>query len=642
MPLPGGPAAKFGILYEGRWTVHCMVQVMDEKADSIRLEPPGSDGHGIEFWLSIHGGREYHQAKRQNTAGHWTLSALDNKSVLTDFAAKLNNPEVTCVFVSSNSASQLKELCDRARSSASWSEYDKEFLTADDVRKHFNDLCVRLPNIQRTTIYEYLKRIRTETISDRLLFDMLEMHISTLVEDEPTNVIDVLAEMALERTHHELTAIDIWNHLEDRGFRRRQWDKDPHILKRLYEANERYLSVLRSQALANCMFQRDEAQIIFDILNRPLGQLSVLVTGDAGIGKSTVLLQVIERLQGEGTPILSLRVDRLVHTQLPDEVGEQIGLPGSPAKVIAAVAKGRKCVLVIDQLDALSIASGRNHQLFDCIHEIVLQAQAQSNVHILLACRRFDLDNDDRLRRLTELGKSTKTVHVDRLTHDVVRSAVSAIGMNSKLISSKQLDLLSVPLHLKLLSELEVNHTSAPNFQTTQDLYSHFWNHKQRTIREQVGRPIRWIHVIDALCDYMHNNQTLNAPDAIVEDWLSDTDAMISANVLVVDNNRYSFFHESFFDYAAARRFAAHRQSLVAYLLESNQALFHRTQVRQILHHLRDEEFDRYLNDVLDLLTNSTIRFHIKHLVLALLASLDAPREEEFDILTQFIGGELH
>ncbi len=40
MTLPGGPADRFGNSYEGRWTVRCMIDVLEERADAIRLEPP--------------------------------------------------------------------------------------------------------------------------------------------------------------------------------------------------------------------------------------------------------------------------------------------------------------------------------------------------------------------------------------------------------------------------------------------------------------------------------------------------------------------------------------------------------------------------------------------------------------------------
>ena len=120
MPLPGGPAEKFGNRYEGRWIVACLLDVLDERADSIRLEPPGPEEQGFEFWITKQGIREYHQAKRQHPSGHWTLYTLAEEGVLTNFITRLQDPLVRCVFVSGNAAGQLEELSDRARRSASW------------------------------------------------------------------------------------------------------------------------------------------------------------------------------------------------------------------------------------------------------------------------------------------------------------------------------------------------------------------------------------------------------------------------------------------------------------------------------------------------------------------------------------------
>jgi hypothetical protein len=37
----GGIADKYGNRLEGRWTVHCFVELLKEHADKIDLEPPG-------------------------------------------------------------------------------------------------------------------------------------------------------------------------------------------------------------------------------------------------------------------------------------------------------------------------------------------------------------------------------------------------------------------------------------------------------------------------------------------------------------------------------------------------------------------------------------------------------------------------
>ena len=639
MPLPGGAAEKFGNRYEGRWTVACLLDVMDQKADAIRLEPPGAEEQGFEFWITKQGIREYHQVKRQHSNGHWTLHTLAGQGVLTNFITRLQDPSIHCIFVSGNSAGQLDELSDRARRSASWEEFNATFLQADQWQKNFNRVRQSAPDLQEQEIYERLKRVRAETIGESFLLTTILSRVSTLVDGDPANVVDVLAEMASERVHHELTAQDVWNHLESRGFSRRQWDNDPHVLSAVVEANRRYLDLLRRQAISNTVLPRQEVQTVQGHLKESGGRTGVLLTGEAGIGKSGVMLQVIEELLDAGTPVVAFRADRLEPTQLPDQVGDQIGLPGSPANVLAAVAQGGHCVLVIDQVDALSLASGRNTDLFDCIYEILGQAQAHPNMRILLACRKFDLDNDHRLRGLTDSDGIAEALVVGRLPHETVLEVVSRFGLNADSLSFKQRDLLSVPLHLKLLSELVADvEIRRLNFETAQDLYKRFWEYKQRVIRVRLGLPVQWTQVVYALCDYMHEHQVLNAPEVVVEEWSSDTSAMLSESVLVLENQRYSFFHEGFFDYAFARRFAGDSRSLLDLLLSGEQRLFRRAQVRQILVYLRDTEFGRYIANLEEVLFNPGIRFHVKEVIFALLADIPEPVREEWDVLSSFAG----
>ena len=59
MPLPGGPSDKAGNRYEAIWTVVCMSRVLDGRYDSIRLESPGPEGEGVEFWLRRDDSREH-------------------------------------------------------------------------------------------------------------------------------------------------------------------------------------------------------------------------------------------------------------------------------------------------------------------------------------------------------------------------------------------------------------------------------------------------------------------------------------------------------------------------------------------------------------------------------------------------------
>ena len=147
------------------------------------------------------------------------------------------------------------------------------------------------------------------------------------------------------------------------------------------------------------------------------------------------------------------------------------------------------------------------------------------------------------------------------------------------------------------------------NFETAQDLYERFWEYKQQLIGKRLGHPVQWTRVVYRLTDYMHRHQTLSAPEIVVEEWNTDTSAMESEHVLVLENRRYSFFHEGFFDYAFARRFAGSTQSLLDLLLSGEQRLFRRAQVRQILLYLRDAEFERYTTDLREVLSSPDVRF---------------------------------
>ena len=141
--------------------------------------------------------------------------------------------------------------------------------------------------------------------------------------------------------------------------------------------------------------------------------------------------------------------------------------------------------------------------------------------------------------------------------------------------------------------------------------------------------------MIDTLVDSMSANQRLAVAVAELDsgDLLEDADILTSEHMLVRDGQQVAFFHEAFFDYAFARRWIRRSQSLVDFLLGGEQELFRRAQVRQVLSHLRDEDPARFIREVSQVLTSDDIRFHLKDVVLALIASLRDPNEGEWRIV---------
>ncbi len=639
MPLPGGPADKVGNRYEGRWVVACLAEVLSEQADAIRLEPPGDEGKGVEFWLRRGDLLEYHQVKRQHDEGRWTLARLDQAGVFDNFRTKLQEGGAKCVFVSMHAADQLDELADRARAAASFEEFDLVFLTAEGRRYQFGDLRHRWNGCLEEEAYEYLRRIWVRTIDERTLRENTEYRLGTLVDDIPAEVAASLSQFALDNTYQELTAHDMWHHLDALGFRRRKWNDDPHVLVAVESANDRYAKSFPDISIGGRVIDRGEAALVFDVLFQSTGHRAAMLVGEAGVGKSRVMRQLVDGLQEQGIPYLALRVDRLEPAVSPENIGRQAGIRGSPAAILAAVAQGRPCALILDQLDAVSLASGRQTALFDAIAELIGQARLEPNMRLVLACRRFDLDNDPRLRGLTGPDGVAEVVPVARLPEGTVREVVAGLGLQADRLTPQQVTLLSVPLHLSLLAGVATDGTAEPlGFSTVTDLYDRFWSHKQTRTRERRGGSVQgWAEIMDALANYMSSHQTLSTPRMVVDDYEDDVPLLVSENVLVKDGRDLSFFHESFFDYVFARRFAARGEDLVAWLRRSEQGLFRRSQVRQILAFDRDEDRGRYLAALAGVLNGPGIRSHLKDVVLALLAELQDPTTDEGRIIVPML-----
>ena len=648
MPLTGGATDKFGNRYEGLWTVRHLLEILDERADAIRLEPPENEVDGAEFWFAKNGIREYHQVKRQIGAeGRWQLATLKEKKVLSNFWKILQaDPNSICVFISGHAAYQLEELADRARRSFDFSEFISYFLTSKDLQSCFDSLCKywnsnsseEEKERERERAFLALRRTYTRTVDEQFLRTTVESIAFSLIDGNPATVIDVLAEYALQMVHHTLNAHEIWHHLEiEHNLKRRQWHNDPHILAALQSANDSYLSSLQSLTIADKVIPHEGVNTVLQKID---ANASVMVIGEAGVGKSGVMLQVVQSLQTSSTPFIAFRVDTLSPTPNPQGVGEELGFSASPTNVLAAVAQGRKCVLLIDQLDAVSQTSGHNPNFFNCIEQIIKQASVHKEMRLVIACRKFDLDNDRRFKQLIgEKGIATP-VAISRLSHQTIKDFLEELALETATLTNKQLDLLSIPLHLSLLvAVIECTPTKSFTFQTAKDLFDQFWKEKQNKLKARNGNPIQWTKVVDALCDYIsdHQEDGLSAPERVVDDCYDDAQLMASEHVLVWSNRQISFFHQAFFDYTFARRFASIGKNLITFLLEREQHLSQRTQVRQILLYERDSERNLYLKDLQEVLASPNIRFHLKQLILSLLASLDAPMLEEWYIVAPLI-----
>ena len=265
--------------------------------------------------------------------------------------------------------------------------------------------------------------------------------------------------------------------------------------------------------------------------------------------------------------MLPLRLDRIEPFSSTHELGvERLGLPASPPASLAMLAGDRDCLLVIDQLDSVSRASGRMPETFDAVADLFREAAAYPNMRVLAACRKFDLDNDRRLRRLVGHPEALADFSVAPLSDEEVGDAVLSIGFRPDALTSEQWELLRSPLHLVLLHAVAAD-GRAPDFATSKDLLDAFWVEKRRLCRAR-RETTRFADTIGALTDYMSANQRLAAPESVLDagDLLDDADVLASEHVVISEGGSVAFFHEAFFDYAFARRWIVRGESVAEFL----------------------------------------------------------------------------
>ena len=579
------------------------------------------------------GSAEFHQVKRQTPAvGGWTISEL--KSVIEDFGKRLrSDPKAVCVFASTVSVNDLRTLRQQSDLAISGQEF------VDRLSRDLRPSATKLATYWGITIGEtwpLLMRIRLATIEEPELLELVKARLGVLVDrDNTVAARSVLFEYVFERVGQRVSRDEILAALDEANIP--LVAPAPAIAKRVRELQAVFSGELDALSIPNVQIARSEAAAIMQQIEE--GRHLILLTGDAGIGKSQILRAVAEGCDQRRWAWLPVRVDRLGNALTSIEIGQQLGLTQSPVNVVLNTS-GNRNVLVIDQLDAISVTSGRQLATYDAIRELLYEAQIHPQVQVVVSCRSFDLETDNRLRGLIA-GDDIFEVNAEPLPEQSVRAAVLALGFSVERLRRDQLELLSSPFHLYLLSQVATDAAARElAFTTPKDLLDLYWTEKERACRVRVGDKADWTSVIDVLIEYLSRERRLSAPIHLLDDQRQTVDAMASENVLVIRDGRVAFFHESFFDYAFARRFFRKYHGVVQFLQSTDQELFRRWQVRSVLLYLHDTERERYFSEMLAVLVAANVRFHVKHVVASLIAAIDDPTDSEWVRIAPLLSGE--
>ncbi len=635
MPLPGGAADKLGNRYETHWTVRQLLRVLVGEATEIRIEPPGVDK--MEFVLTVNDTREFHQAKRRHSQGAWTLARLREEGLLEAVFQRLADGADTFVFVSSSDAAALRDLAEAACDAASQEEFEREFLEAESRGTPFEQL-LEIWRCDAPTARDLLKRIKVRTIDEWTLREEIRWRAQLFLTGGTTkSASDALRSIVGDSVHETINRDSLIRCLAKRDLGLRA-SMDPATATQLiHAATDRYLQDARRKLILGEVRVRKPTGDIVERLVRSDAPHQCAITGKAGIGKTACVVGIIDRLRESEMPVLAFRMDRLSDVATMSQLASYLAFgTDSPALTLQAAARGadRPAVLIIDQLDAVSTASGRTADAFDLVEHLLEDVRSLSStppVHAVIVCRDFDFTHDSGLRSL--MAQSATKVTVKQFSPDELGSILAEAGCDPGALQQRQLDLLRVPQNLALFLDISPDSASPPGFATVKELFDQYWKVKRGAVRRRPDvQSDEWMAVMEILCERMTETQRL----AVAAEHLDDVEpaylaGLVSEGVLVRDRGTLSFAHESLLDYVFARLFVQRDITLAAFLKNAGQDLFRRAQVRQTLTYLRDTDRERYVGQLRELLGDPEIRPHIKDLVLSWLAEVPDPLDGEWE-----------
>lgn len=635
----GGIADKLGNKYESAWLIRNFIDVLSADSAWIRTEGITKEFKGFEFAVGKTDYVEWHQTKISTGGGNWTIASLTREGVLQSFKSRFEaNNNDKCYFVSEDPAKGLHMLASKAKIAND----EAEFLSGlgKGHESNYTEL-LETWGVVNSVGFGWLQRSHFVVVPQSEIEAYTNSHIDLYFSAiDANNAAESLRVFLDTRLNKKICTETARAALRAEGkLRFKEWSLDPTLRERLRLETEAYLETYNPFGAGGTTIVRTQSAAAANHLTESEGPTVVLLTGVAGSGKSGVVRDVINQLREKQICHLALRIDHNLQYAKRSSLGKALtDREESPAATLKGLEPNNLSVLVIDQVDAVSEVSGRNGSVKEVVLQLIVDARAFRTVRVLIVCRSFDLESD---RRLKTLQSSNDAVHIDIPLLDWV-SDVEPLLLSHNLatgsLTNNQRSLLCLPLNLAIFLEIKGN--TRPNFSSRNDLFEKLIEYKDRAIRRE--RPLSWglAAPLIKLAEWMSERQRLDAPREVIAEYGGAMDLLSSEGILVKSRDRVNFFHESFFDYIYARAFAGKEGSITGLLKTSEQHLFRRTQVRQILETLRQSDTTRYERELLDVLGDSEVRFHIKAAVAQWLGSLPDPSPVERDAILPLDDGQ--
>ena len=350
-----------------------------------------------------------------------------------------------------------------------------------------------------------------------------------------------------------------------------------------------------------------------------------LLVGDAGVGKSAVLKDLIAILSEKGIRYLCVKSDAI------DDNGNPISLSDMQDALAYYSAEADKVILIIDQIDALSQSLTNDRTHLNMMIAVLSSLNNWPNARAVVSCRKYDLEYDSVLNGLKD--KST-IVEIGELTEKEVTIALNKLedGLDKKIdrVTAKMLRTVQM---LDSFSILFRRNKSKVNFNNQIELYDALWDTVicDSSLRDDVERRE---HLMYKIVETIQIAGTLN-PQFIPDSSQKRAYEYLASNGLIRrDGSAVSFFHQSFYEYTLARHYSETGDLFSSDLKKKIQGLEIRSTVKAVLDFKRGHDIAKFVDEARSILEDPDIRLHLKLLTLSVLAFVNNPSRAEKALVT--------
>lgn len=646
----GGRADKQGNRYEINCIIYEILKVLNEINYSVIIEALGTDEVGTDILVTTFGGQKEHQQCKARNASkeYWDISDLKAKDIFSAWKIQLNREGHRKVaLVSPMACSFLFDLHNRACNTSGKAEdfYSTQILkSSKEFQKFYKTFCAEMDldsaeNIDILKSIDYLKRIFYKQISEYELQERINQNIQCLFSSEQKVVYNALLSLVVQEDilGKEITQSLLFDFLKKQGIVLRLKDGDKRIVPRINEINQEFRENFRPLQ-GGLVHRKEFDDCIEDITN----EKSIIISGNAGYGKSGCTEAILDYCEEKKLPHIAIKLDRRMPHKNCKIWGQELGFPESIVHCLHCVSRNENAVIILDQLDALRWTQANSSEALAVCMELIRQVEylnyeRKKKIITIFVCRTYDLENDNNINSLFKKRESSKNeweiVKVGDFEDDVVKEI---IGKSYDQFSTKLKKLLRIPSNLYIWQHLDKEEVYGDCL-TTSHLINKWFEQicrksvttglQQKTVNETL------ISIVDVLDKTGH----LYVPKQILHVEESGLDYLISSEIIIAQNNKIGFVHQSILDYFISRKMMEKYfdgQNIENVIGEkSKQTPGRRYQVQMFLQNLLEYDSSDFILIGEKMLISDDIRYYVKYVFYEILGQIREPD----DNIVQFI-----